>query len=292
MWMVWFGFMFALEAIVQLTTSPGRIFWIFPSGPSDYVMGPILYHNHYAAFVEVVLPMALYEAFSGKRQVVLYAGISAALYASVVASASRAGAVLTTVEVFAVIVLIRKRDGNRRFFLPVAAMAAICLVAVVVVGPQHLFDRLRAPDPWSMRRELAISSLRMVAAHPWFGSGLGTWASIYPAYALTDFGVFVNRAHSDWLQWAAEGGAPFASLIGVLFLCTLQRAVRTIWALGTIAVFLHALVDYPFSRPALAAWTLIPAVMAWNEEASLITSRFSCRQSPAKKDQPTFAKGG
>jgi hypothetical protein len=29
---------------------------------------------------------------------------------------------------------------------------------------------------------------------------------VYPAFATFDPGVIVNQAHSDWLQWTAEGG--------------------------------------------------------------------------------------
>jgi hypothetical protein len=32
------------------------------------------------------------------------------------------------------------------------------------------------------------------------------------------------------------------------------RAVRSIWGIGILAAFLHALVDYPFVRCGLTAW--------------------------------------
>ena len=52
--MLWFGSVVAVVATVQTFTSPGKIFWLFPTEYTDYVMGPILYRNHYAAFIEVV----------------------------------------------------------------------------------------------------------------------------------------------------------------------------------------------------------------------------------------------
>jgi hypothetical protein len=38
-----------------------------------------------------------------------------------------------------------------------------------------------------------------------------------------------------------------------------------VWGLGVIAVFLHAVVDYPFSRPALGSWPILILAMlaAW-----------------------------
>jgi len=112
------------------------------------------------------------------------------------------------------------------------------------------------------RREFAISSLHMIAARPWFGFGLGTWSTVYPQYAVIDLGdAFVNQAHSDWLQWGAEGGLPLLIAMASLFVWTVRPAFRSIWGLGVVAVFVHALVDYPFSRPALGAWPILVLAM-------------------------------
>jgi hypothetical protein len=42
------------------------------------------------------------------------------------------------------------------------------------------------------------------------------------------------------------------------------RAVRSVWGIGIVAAFLHALVDYPFVHCGLTAWdfTLIGALSA------------------------------
>ena len=63
-------------------------------------MGPFLSRNHYAAFIEAVLPIALYRAVRRPARVApLFVHGGATMYASVIASASRAGTVLTTAEV-------------------------------------------------------------------------------------------------------------------------------------------------------------------------------------------------
>src|ERR1035438_5446289 len=63
--MLWFVFAVAVLATVQTFTSD-KIFWLF-SAPYTGVMGPILNHGHYAAFIEAVLPFALYEAMRRER---------------------------------------------------------------------------------------------------------------------------------------------------------------------------------------------------------------------------------
>jgi O-antigen ligase len=261
--MLWFAFLVSVLAIVQTFTSGGRVFWLFPTGLTEFVMGPILSRNHYAAFIEAVLPLALYEALRGQRNSLLYAVMTAAMYASVVASASRAGTVLATAEIVLVVALMLARGstsgrGIGATLLPVLALFA---VFTAVVGPEAVLARVWAPDPMGIRRYLNISSLHMIAAHPWFGVGLGAWPTVYPSYAVIDIGAFANQAHNDWLQWTAEGGIPFGILLATLFLWSLRPAFRTAWGLGVIAVFLHALVDYPFSRPALGAWPFLILAM-------------------------------
>jgi hypothetical protein len=266
--MVGFAFLVAILATLQTFTSGGKVFWHFPTGYTDFVMGPLVSRNHFSAFIEAVLPIALYHSFGRRGRSFLYPTVAAALYASVIASASRAGSILATAEVLAVLGLFwaRGRASGRAVGLSLLRMSVLLGAFTAVVGWQAVWDRFWLPDPLALRREFAISSLHMISAHPWFGTGLGTWTTVYPRYAIIDFGGFANRAHCDWLQWAAEGGIPFALALASLFVWCLRPAFRTVWGIGVIAVFLHAAVDYPFSRPALGSWlVLLIAMLAATE---------------------------
>jgi O-antigen ligase len=265
--MLWFGFAVAVLATVQTFTSD-KIFWLF-STPDTGVMGPILNHNHYAAFIEVALPFALYEAARRERGGLLYAGIAAVMYASVIASTSRAGTVLATAEVVVAPVLlwVRGLASGRAVGASLLRMAVLFVAFTAVVGWGRVWDRFLTPDPMAIRREFAVSSLHMIAAHPWSGVGLGAWATAYPRYAILDPGTFANQAHSDWLQWTAEGGIPFGIALATLFCWCVAPAFRSVWGLGVIAVFLHAAVDYPFSRPAMGSWPILIIGMLAAREA-------------------------
>jgi hypothetical protein len=257
--LVWFAFFVAVLATFQTFTSRGKVFWVFATPYTDFVMGPILYRNHYAAFIEAVLPMALYQAVHQKRNSLLYSGIAAAMYASVIASASRAGTVLTTAEVVLVPLLlwVLHRSTGRDVAMGLIRIGVILAVFTAAVGWESVWVRFWTPDQLGIRRELAISTVHMIAAHPWLGTGLGTWPMVYPQYAVVDVGLVANQAHNDWLQWTAEGGLPFSIMLSTLFFWCLQPAFRSVWGLGIVAVFLHAIVDYPFSRPALGSWAIL-----------------------------------
>jgi hypothetical protein len=282
--MLWFAFLVSVWATLQTFTSGGKVLWLFPT-ESGSVMGPILSRNHYAAFIEVALPMALYRALRSRSDSLQYSAMAAAMYASVIASASRAGTVLATAEILTVAALMAARGFASGRAIGTAVLRAAVLFAVftTVAGWGRVWDRFWQPDPMSVRREFAISTLHMIADHPYTGCGLGTWATVYPRYAIVDPGTIANQAHDDWLQFAAEGGIPFGVLMFTLSIWALRPAWRSIWGLGVVAVFLHAFVDYPFSRPALGSWAILVLAMLAAESYSPSVPRHVMRTAPTNR---------
>jgi O-antigen ligase len=264
------GMTVAAAAVLQDYSSAGKIFWLFPSGYHEDVLGPFVNRNQYAAWVELLLPVALYLAVTARRRA-LYGTAAAVLLGSVIAGASRAGSALAVGEVFAVALALAARHANPRRAVAMwaAQFACFAAIAIAVVGWQSLRDRLGAPGTESLRVDAVRASLAMIHDRPWMGSGLGTWARMYPRYAGLDTGMVVNQAHNDWAQWAAEGGLPFL-MVMILFAGLLCKpAFRSIYGLGVAAVLLHALVDYPMQqRPALAAWWFAMAGAAWARGAA------------------------
>jgi O-antigen ligase len=130
----------------------------------------------------------------------------------------------------------------------------------------------------------------MVHDRPLTGFGLGAWSSAYPAYARYDDGTFVNQAHNDWAQWAAEGGVPFFLLMLIVVVALARPAWRSLWGLGLMAVFLHALVDYPFEqRPALAAYFFALAGVLAAEGNSSISYPSISSQGGSSPAEPSSA---
>jgi O-antigen ligase len=262
----------SLIAIFTILTSPaGKIFWLFDSSPGVVTLGPFVYKNQYAAFVEAVLPVAMFRAIRDRRHWLPYTLTAATLFGSVIEAGSRGGAALCLGEILTVpvIALAQDRFGSARFARVLVGSLSLVAVLAAIVGWQTLWKRLQEPHPYALRRDLAESSLQMARDRPWTGFGLGTWSGAYPGYARFDDGNFVNQAHNDWLQWAAEGGVPFLMIMLVIALWTIQPAIRSVWGVGILAVFLHAAVDYPFQqRPALAAFLFALTGMLAGEERS------------------------
>jgi hypothetical protein len=257
---LYFGFGLSVLSTVQMFTSGGKIFWIFPSGYTNEVLGPFVNRNQYAAFLEMILPIALWQALRDRRLAFANCAIAAAMLASVVAAASRAGSVLMCAEVAAVLLL-----AWRRGMVPAgtvargfAAFAAIAVLFTAIAGWHALRQRLWEPDPSDRRREFLVSSLAMLHDRPAMGFGLGNWARAYPRYATFDEGTYVNQAHDDWLQWAVEGGVPFFAILLSLAVMAVPAALHSVWGIGLLSVWVHCLVEYPLQqRPAFGAWFFV-----------------------------------
>lgn len=263
--LVLLGLAIAIIAPLQLFTSEGKIFWMFEVKYSDIAMGPFVYTNQYAAFIELVLPIALTKVFSDRAGWRTVHGLAAAvMYASIFASTSRTGFVLTSLEVLVIPLLAAKRVGVdwRQLALSGALFLSMLIVMGLAVGPDRLIAKLQQKDPYFGRREYAESSLRMLPDHPFMGVGLGNWPAAYPAYAIFDEGYFANQAHNDWAQWAVEGGLPFLFFMLCVAVWSVPRAFRTGWGIGVIVVFLQCLVDYPIQRMGVAVifFTMIAAI--------------------------------
>jgi O-antigen ligase len=261
-WLAVFGAAMAVFAFVQAYTSQGSYFWLFASGQPQ-VFGPFQNPNNYAAFIELILPLTLWEGLKWPRYRTAWLTMAGAMAASVVASGSRAGSALVMLEiptVFAAAYLSRQFP-RRQVAAALAKMAVVAALCLAATGWETLRLRLVAMDPFLYRREMLHSAIAMVKARPWTGFGLGTFSTVYPAYAVFDNGYFVNHAHNDWAEWAAEGGLPFLLLLGAIAAASSLAAIRSGWGLGLVVVYVHALVDFPMQRLGLAIWVFVVGAM-------------------------------
>jgi O-antigen ligase len=182
--------------------------------------------------------------------------------------------VLVLAELLAVVILAYLRSRNRNFLVGAAGAVALAMLFVYAAGFSTVIGKLQESDQLAVRRNINQSSLAMIRARPITGWGLDTYVPVYRMFALYDDGTYVNRAHNDWLQFAAEGGLPFAALLAAIFVWSVLPAVRSGWGIGVIAVGLHAFVDYPFARFGVCGWYFA------------LVSILSCQQScmPVERD--------
>jgi O-antigen ligase/Flp pilus assembly protein TadD len=230
--------------------------------PEWRIFGPFINPNAFAGYLLVASPALVYLGLRERSETlrrcawVALAFVAAALFLT----ASRGGilAAFLAYLILGVRLLRRSARFSRRPWLPyaLAAGAALaCLVLVFAMPPirERLLSAAAESNSASFRAYTWLGSVRMAAARPVTGWGVGSFEPVFGAYAVAGY---TRAAHNDYLQTFAEAGllglvAYLVVLVGFLWGglkapklsaadATLQLACWT----AVLGFSLHSLVDY------------------------------------------------
>ncbi|HEX5412427.1 MAG TPA: O-antigen ligase family protein [Terriglobia bacterium] len=272
----------ALFAIVQYFTSYGLIYWNIAAQGGD-AFGPYVNHNNYAGLMEMLIPIclcfALYRSLKDSDQMLLIFGVCGAI-ASLLLSGSRGGmiAVAAEIAILGVIIWRRNKDrGNFRKWKIIGLVSAAGLaVALFAVTPNSGWQRLasiagvvQTPDV-TMENRLTVSRDALAALHDyrWFGTGLGTFDTVFPQYQTFPTDLAWTHAHNDYVEALTETGIVGGLIIlsGLLLFAwlvirnlrarnnDLQWWIQLGAALGCCGLLIHSFADFNLHIPANMAW--------------------------------------
>jgi O-Antigen ligase len=197
------------------------------------------------------------------------------LMAAEATTRSRAGVGLLIVALFAALALAlsdRRRPSGATPIKWIVGSVVVASVLVVQFTLYRILDRFQDPLQGA-RLEFAHNTIAAAEAYMPFGSGFGTFVSVYPSFEPPQDVVdnrYVNRAHDDLLEIVLEGGAMSVMLVAG-FLAWLFFMSRKIWRnaptderdidlllarAATIVIPLiiaHSAVDYPLRTEAMMA---------------------------------------
>jgi O-antigen ligase len=272
-----FGSIYAVFAILQGFTSDGKIYWLIKPRVGS-VYGSYVNHNHYAGLMELLLPFALVLSFSGsirgaKRFLLGFAAML--MVASVFLCQSRGGMFAVLVEVVFLAIFWMRQFSPRK---SAAVFVAFCLVTAFFlawIAPQQVGSRItdvHDPARWLIHRD----SVRMFTAHPFLGSGFGTFATAFPHYRVFYDGFLINHAHDDYLELLLETGL-FGFGVGMWFIVVLYREglrnlrparlssaalVSSAALAGCTGLLAHSFTDFNLHIPANATLFFVLCVVA------------------------------
>jgi len=270
--------------------------------PTVSPFGPFVSKNHFAGWTAMAtllvagLAVGLADRARGRGGdwttdpraggVVLAVVAALAMALGALASLSRGGtiALVAGAAGFAALLLRRGRPrGSGRAPLaarggpwPSLALAVALGAILVALVPPEAHQRIRSLSGASFRLQTWRDSLRLAAASPVLGHGLGAFHDAYPRFKRGNEIVRVEHAENDYVETLAETGAlglGFAALGLVLLLAAAgkaiggasDRAVRGI-AMGAVAALValavHSAVDFNLRIPSNAALAALAAAAA------------------------------
>jgi tetratricopeptide (TPR) repeat protein len=192
----------------------------------------------------------------------LWAGAAALIILAHLASRSRGGLLGLAAGMLTFVLLRTKQLSLRRGALALAGVGAV-LAAALAVLPAAARERVMAATTdgsAAYRLRLSAASLRLAAAHPLAGAGLGAFEDAVTTYKRGDGDVRSMHAENDALEFVAESGLLGLSLLAFAVLRLAAGAGRdprsSPLAAGAIAAALglgvHSLCDFNLRVPATA----------------------------------------
>ncbi len=242
----------ALYGFFELYNRNPRILFYEKLEYLDCVTGTFINRNHLSGYLEMILPIAIgivlarteYFDLSGlswKNKLLQFTESKAlvkmlipvciiVMALAIIFSKSRSGIfllILTFLLIFQFLVLNFKRSSYRKRMIARYLKITFLVITIVAlyIGIEGVIKRFSMERFLHEYRPIFWSqTVRIVEDFPLFGSGLGTFESLYPAYAKSSVPAPLSHAHNDYLEYLSELG-----LFGLIFLLG-----------GIIALFVRA----------------------------------------------------
>lgn len=245
----------AFYGLAQYLMNVQTIFWYTKKYDLEEATGTYINRNHFAGFLEMVLPfavcLAMYEGEkllarrknrAGRAKkltsdvktqaVILWLVVAVVLMAAIVFSRSRMGILAASASLLVVFGL--KMLQRKRTTLPAtlgAAFVTLSLCLAVWIGVRPALSRFQGIGQEFSGDESRLSmwpgTLKIIADHPMVGTGLGTFPVVYTTVQTTFLTQFVNHAHNDYLEISSDLGIPAALLLFASIVFVLGRALKS-----------------------------------------------------------------
>jgi len=224
-----FCFGVSLFGIAEFFTANGKLYWSRLSPNDVAFFGPYVNPNHFAGFVELLIPMgmALLAMRGVRRDLIPLAGLFTVLpIGALVMSGSRGGILSFLFEIGLLLFVAwslrarKSRLGAFGFFL----LAGLALVGWLGADRAYeKFSHLRAGEVTLSRRwSMVKGTTHVFLAHPIIGTGVGTLVLAFPQYENMYDARVVDHAHNDYVEILADTGL-LGGLCALAFLIMLFR---------------------------------------------------------------------
>lgn len=256
----------------------------------DSASGTFINRNHFAAYLEMSLPLLValvagrihqLRAFRGNfflrmahaletegSQILMLLFMIVLVTVGLIFSLSRSGIsfALMALAVFLFLYWRAQRQLSRKTYLVLGICGTVALAVWIGLNPV-LYRFVRVSENWAEGARLQVWSdtFRIFTHFPLAGTGAGTFPQIFPMYRSFVYNNVYREAHNDYVQLLAESGIVFIALLlllGDLLFARLKQVLSRemrrleIIQLGCfcslLSLSLHSLTDFSLQIPAIA----------------------------------------
>ena len=193
-------------------------------------------------------------------------------------SASRMGIASLLLSFTLLSLLFRNPSKEHKFSRTSILILGLALLWAAWIGLDVVISRfLTSSEDFKGRWVFWVNTFQIFKDFPIFGSGLGTFAWVFPMYRSFHLIGVATHAENDYLQLASEVGMVGIGLLLILFLFLLYKAVSGIRSLshresvryigigglvGILALMFHSIVERNIQVPSNAfLYTILWAIV-------------------------------
>ena len=225
--------------------------------------GQFVNKNHFAYLMEMAFGLGIGMAIASRakrERLLIYVALLLPIWTALVLSNSRGGILAMLVQIVSAALLLSSRSLSALRAVLLVVLVAGVLLGTFWVGGDRLASNFenatRELNPTEAagvsRNEIWRATLKMFAAHPIAGVGLGGYWIGITAYHDASGLMTPQEAHNDYLELLSSGGL-IGFAIGVWFAVLVIREARRNYdgsyvrlgaILGITGVAAHSLVDF------------------------------------------------
>ncbi len=307
----------SLYGIIEFFTGHKHILHLDASHMMSAVTGTFINRNYLAGYLLMAIPLTigytlyreslrplpsgrwyrLVSSLDGKTYFIAFGTILMLL--ALFLSASRMGILSGLLSFTIVAWAFRNTKKGQKISKPPLFILCLALLWAAWIGLDAVISRFFSiPESLKNRWEIWADTFRIIKDFPLFGSGLGTFTQVFPAYRSFHIEGLVTHAENDLLQLVSEVGLLGAGLLLAALMFLLRRVFSGIRALpqedptryiavgglvGIFALLFHSLVERNIQ--VMANSFLFTFILALILRISMKKGEFARRRSMMKPNE-------